>query len=66
VDNIDAPVHSLELLGESAKSVKEALRQGFVMGIRMAQFNTTKNLEGEGVFYAPTRTSIVQNQWART
>jgi hypothetical protein len=52
---MDAPVHSLELLGESAKSLKEALRQGFVMGIRMAQYNTTKNLEGEGLFYAPNR-----------
>jgi hypothetical protein len=63
---MDAPVHSLELLGESAKSVKEALRQGFLMGIRMAQFNTAKILEREEVLYTPTRTTIVQNQWART
>jgi hypothetical protein len=37
-DNMDVPPHSLEHPGESAKSLQEVLRQGFIMGIRIAQF----------------------------
>ncbi len=37
-DNMDVPLRSLEHPGESAKNLPEVLRQGFIMGIRMAQF----------------------------
>lgn len=44
-DDMDAPMRSLEYLGESAQSLQEALHQGFIMGIRMARFNMTKSME---------------------
>jgi hypothetical protein len=44
-DDMDAPMRSLEYLGESAQSLQEALQQGFIMGIRMARFNMTKSMK---------------------
>jgi hypothetical protein len=37
-DNMDVPLRSLEHPGESAKNLQEVLHQGFIMGIRIAQF----------------------------
>jgi hypothetical protein len=36
---------SLEYLAESARSLREALQRGFMMGIKMTRFNMTKGLE---------------------
>jgi hypothetical protein len=42
---MDAPAHFLEYLAKSARSLQEALQQGFTMGIRMARFSMAKSIE---------------------
>jgi hypothetical protein len=44
-DNLDTPSRSLQYLVETAKGLQDALQTGFAMGIKIAKFNLTKNLE---------------------
>jgi hypothetical protein len=44
-NNLEAHIRSFVRLYESAGSLKETMQQRFVMGIKMARFSMTKNLE---------------------
>jgi hypothetical protein len=44
-DNLDAPAWSLQYLIDSAKGLQDALQRGFAMGIKIARFDLTNNLE---------------------
>jgi hypothetical protein len=45
MDNLDAPAQSLQYLINSAKGLQDAMQRGFVMGIKIARYDLTKNLE---------------------
>ncbi len=45
MDNLDTPGQSLQYLINSAKGLQDAPQRGFAMGIKIARFDLTKNLE---------------------